>query len=154
MSVKPAPRTKHPLFSGDSPGLFPYLDSFLGFQPSRIWKGDPHPAAPRPRPPPRRRRISMSDASGRGTTGGRDSPRHSHEWKRKKEEAAEEEARASTRGGERSSGASSRRSGGSGMPLGPRGQPRSAAGAAPDAPETQRAQSRSRTPRPAFPDHH
>lgn len=43
---------------------------YWGFQPRRIWGGDPLPTAPRPQPPPSRRRISMSDASGPGTTRG------------------------------------------------------------------------------------
>lgn len=48
----------------------PHRDPFLGLQPWSIWGADPCPATPRPRPPPRGRRISMSDASGPGTTRG------------------------------------------------------------------------------------
>lgn len=145
-----------PSSSGPWLGPFPHQDPFLGFSLFSDLERGPPPrrAPPRPGHPPRRRRISMSDASGRGTLGGRDSPRHIPEWKGKKEEAAKEEARANARGGERGSGARSRRAGGSSMPLGPRGQPLSAAG---------RLQTRLRRsalslgPRPlgapAFPDH-
>lgn len=49
--------------------------------------------------------------------GGRDSPRHSPEWKGKKEEEAEEEARADAKGGERG-GWASEPAGGRSMPLG------------------------------------
>lgn len=63
---QPAPRAGQPS-SEAWPGLSSYQDPFLGFQKG---KGTPARPRPAPRPPPRRRRISMSDASGPGTTRG------------------------------------------------------------------------------------
>lgn len=78
--------------------------------------------------------------------GGRDSQRHSPEWKGKKEEAAEEKAGISDRGGDTGGRVSSRRAGGSSMPLGPRGRSLGPAGKTAGAPEAQRSQSPAQTP--------